>query len=133
MTTTQKQAVQEMRKQDMSYSAIASALGLSTNTIKSFCRRENIDTHRCSNDEKHDLCKNCSEPLKHLLGSKKKVFCSNKCRYTWWNRHRVYLGYKGTHRLTCFYCGNEFLSKNKKRKYCGRICYVHSQSGEGLP
>jgi hypothetical protein len=26
--------------------------------------------------------------LEHTPKSKKKVFCDDKCRYTWWNAHR---------------------------------------------
>lgn len=133
MKNTQKQAIRDMRQKDMSFSTIGVALGLSANTIKSFCRRENIDIQSNPDDEKQDRCKNCGAPLKHHPGSRKKTFCSDKCRYTWWNRHRVYLGHKSTHRLTCFHCGNEFSSNNKKRKYCGRECYIHSRYGEGLP
>jgi protein-arginine kinase activator protein McsA len=133
MTDNQKKIIRDMRQQGMSYSTIAAAHGLSANTVKSFCRRENIDIQSVPNGEKKNLCKNCGAPLNHHPGAKKKTFCSDKCRYTWWNKHRIYLGHKNIHRLTCFHCGSEFYSNNKKRKYCGRECYIHSHFGEELP
>ena len=132
MTDNQKEMIRNMRRQGMFYSAIAAAIGLSENTIKSFCHRENIDIINNSDIESRNLCKNCGAPLKHHPGSKKKTFCCDRCRYTWWNKNRVWTGAKGTYRLTCFYCGREFYSNNKKRKYCGRECYIHSRCGEEL-
>ncbi len=133
MTNKQKQIIRDMRQQGVSYSTIAAARGLSANTVKSFCRRENIDIQSVPNEEKKNLCKNCGAPLTHHLGSKKKTFCSDKCRYTWWNKNRILMGLKSTHRLTCFHCGAEFYGNNKNHKYCGRECYIHSRHGEGLP
>jgi hypothetical protein len=133
MTNTQKQTIMDMRRRGMSYSAIAAAHRLSTNTIKSFCRRENIDVQSNLDDKKRKLCKNCGATLMHHPGSKKKTFCCDKCRYAWWNKNRGWTGVKSAYHLTCFYCGTEFDSNNKKRKYCGRECYIRSRYGEGLP
>lgn len=133
MTDKQKKTIRDMRRRGMSYSAIAAVHRLSANTIKSFCRRENIDVQSSFDDKKRELCKNCGAPLIHHPGTKKKTFCRDKCRYAWWNKTRVWTGVKSTYRLTCFHCGTEFDSKNKKRKYCGRECYIHSRYGEGLP
>lgn len=127
------QSIRNLRRRGLSYSAIAIVHGLSANTVKSFCRRENIDIKDDLYDEDLDLCKNCGEPLKHLSGSKKKIFCSDKCRYGWWNKNRVYLKGEGAYTLTCFHCGNEFHSNNKKRKFCSRDCYIRGRYGEGMP
>lgn len=129
MKNNQKEMIGNMRRQGMPYGDIAAALGLSLNTVKSFCRRESIDIINNSDNRNQNLCKNCGALLKHHPGSKKKTFCCDKCRYAWWNKNRV----KGTYPLTCFYCGREFYSNNKKRKYCGRECYIHSRNGEELP
>jgi uncharacterized protein YjcR len=133
MTNKQKQTIQDMRRKGLPYSTIAAAIGISANTVKSFCRRENIDIQSVPNEEKKNLCKNCGAPLNHHPGAKKKTFCSDNCRYTWWNKNRIWTGVKSTYRLTCFHCSIEFDSNNKKRKYCGRECYIHSHYGEGLP
>ena len=133
MTNTQKQTIMDMRRRGMSFNAIAAVHRLSANTIKSFCRRENIDIQSNLDDDERKLCKNCGAPLMHHPGSKKKTFCRDKCRYAWWNKNRGWTGVKSAYRLTCFHCGTEFDSKNKKRKYCGRECYIRSRNGEGLP
>lgn len=132
MTNKQKQAVREMRQRGETYSAIAKMLGLSPNTIKSFCHRENISSNSVYIES--NKCKNCSAPLTQLSGVKQRIFCSDKCRYTWWNKNRQYAECKRRYILTCLYCGSNFESYgNKHRKYCGRECYNHSRYGEGLP
>lgn len=133
MTNTQKQMVRNMRRRGKSYSAIAASFGFSENTIKSFCRRESINVINDPDNENLNLCKNCGAQLTHHPGSKKKIFCSDKCRYGWWNKNRVWTGAQSVCRLTCYYCGAEFESTNKKRKYCGRECYIQSRYGEELP
>lgn len=130
ITNSQKQIVRDMRQSGLSYTAIADALGLSANTIKSFCRRGNITTKKHIQDD----CKNCGKPLLHQLGKKKKQFCSDKCRSDWWNNNRHWARYEKRHILICHHCGAEFNSfGDKKRKYCSRDCYVSSRYGEGLP
>ena len=42
MTTAQKQRIEYLRGKGDSYAAIAADLGISENTIKSYCRRNNI-------------------------------------------------------------------------------------------
>jgi hypothetical protein len=126
-----------MRRAGLSYSTIADAIDLSANTVKSLCRRENMDV---ANDEKHDVCNYCGIPLTHHPGKKKKRFCNDKCRSDWWNHNRKWAGRKKLYCLLCHCCGAEFNSYgNKKRKYCGRECYIRgrydqSPAGrEGVP
>jgi hypothetical protein len=133
MTSAHKQAILNMRRQGAPYSGIASAYGLSLNTVKSLCRRENVDVQNHPANKDSNRCKNCGALLKHNPGSKKRTFCCDKCRYGWWNKNREWLKGKGAYKLTCFFCGNGFESNNKKRKFCGRDCYARSRRGEGLP
>ncbi|MDD4475332.1 MAG: hypothetical protein PHV95_05995 [Eubacteriales bacterium] len=56
-------------------------IGMSENTVKSYCRRNNISVS--INQELFvdtDACANCGLPLQHMRGSKQKRFCSDKCR-----------------------------------------------------
>lgn len=129
ISEVQKEAILTMRQQGCSYSAIAERLLLSPNTVKSICRRGGV---RVLPPEKStlDICKNCGAPLHQNTGGRKKTFCSNECRYAWWNRSRS----KQPYQLTCFYCDKQFISfGNKHRKFCGRECYILSRYGEGLP
>lgn len=129
MTEIQKQAVLDMRTQGMSCQAVADALLLSPNTVKSFCRRSGVKPSSSALPDP-GICRNCGKPLCHTAGARQKLFCSDHCRYGWWNKKRGLIPY----RLTCSYCGREFISYgNKNRKFCGRECYLHSRYGEGLP
>lgn len=129
ITDVQKEIIITTRQQGVSYSGIAEQLLLSPNTVKSVCRRSGVKVER-SAERSTDVCKTCGEPLQQIPGSRKKTFCSDKCRYLWWNRKRCRYPY----RLTCFHCGKQFISDgNRNRKYCGRDCYILSRYGEGLP
>lgn len=121
----QKQTILAMRQQGSSYAEIADVLSISPNTVKSICRRSNIKAA-----QQGPVCKNCGKPLERTARAKPKTFCSNQCRYSWWNRVRGQRAY----RCTCAGCGKEFISYgNPKRKFCGRECYLLSKNGEGLP
>lgn len=61
-------------------SAIAATLGISVNTVKSHLRRHPIDPSLV-------YCQNCGVVVPQTEGRKRKKFCSDKCRITWWN-HR---------------------------------------------
>ena len=134
MTDKQKQAIRNMRRLGLSYSAIAESVGLPPNTVKSFCHRDKANASEHPSVTKESVCKYCGSPLTHRPGKKKKCFCSDKCRSDWWNRNRRWMRRKNAERLLCHHCGAMFNSYgNKQQKYCGRDCYVRSRYGEGLP
>lgn len=128
MTGEQKQKVQDMRLQGAAYSQIADTLGLSVNTVKSYCRRNNLSACDASNDtgneDNKDSCKQCGKRLKQIPKSKPKTFCCDKCRFDWWNSHRDKLNRKSASHLICAHCGVAFDSYDKNRKYCGHACYI---------
>lgn len=129
ITTKEKQAILAMRRQGMSCSEIAATMELSPNTIKSLCRRNKIQA-QTPEVSAADICKNCGAPLRQTPGVKKREFCSDKCRFDWWNQRRSTRPY----RLICYQCGKAFFSYgNKKRKFCSRECYNLNRYGEGLP
>ncbi len=133
MTSLQKEHVRRMRGEGMSYSKIAASLGLSENTIKSYCKRNNLGgvtvlpTVLQLNTEKEvsDFCKNCGQPLEQRPGMKLRKFCSDKCRTTWWNGHLDQVSQTSIYHLECAACGKHFDSYgNKTRKYCSHACYI---------
>lgn len=125
----EKEAVLSMYSEGQKYKEIADILLLSPNTVKSICRRSGIKP-LSSGETDSRRCRNCGATLRCNSGTKPKIFCSDHCRYAWWNKKRGLTPY----RLTCSYCGQEFISYgNKNRKFCGRECYLHSRYGEGLP
>lgn len=124
-----KQAVLMLYQQGQPYAEIAESLLISKNTVKSICRRSGLKPLP-SDGTDATVCKNCGKFLSQTMGSRKKKFCSDQCRYAWWNHSR----HKQPYILTCHQCGEKFISfGNKKRKYCGRDCYNLSRYGEGLP
>lgn len=128
-SSVRKDAILTMRQQGCSYREIAERLILSPNTVKSVCRRGGVNV-RQPEVSASDICKNCGAPLLPSTGGRKRTFCSEKCRYAWWNHNRR----KQPYRLTCRWCGRPFISYgNRKRKFCGRECYILSRYGEGLP
>lgn len=134
MTGEQKQRIQDMRLQGTAYSQIADTLGLSVNTVKSFCRRINLNacdaSNETGNEENKEHCKHCGKRLIQKEKQKPKTFCGNDCRYAWWNSHRQQMNRKAVHRLTCAYCGRTFDSYGgKNRKYCGHSCYIADRFG----
>ena len=129
ITNYQKQSILQLRGKGLTFAEIGEALSLSSNTVKSICRRHQLKAAQ-EKQATEGICKNCGEPLKQTPGARRKVFCSSHCRYEWWNRTRA----KKPYLLTCYHCGKQFTSYgNRKRKFCGRECYLLSRYGEGLP
>ena len=130
MTSTQKQRIQEMRLHGAGYKKIAAALGISENTVKSYCRRNAIKEAPAVviKSENKDKCRNCGKHLIKIPKAKPKTFCCDKCRFDWWNTNRNKV--KPAPRLTCVHCGVAFSSRDRKRKYCGHACYIASRFGK---
>ena len=125
MTYAQKQLIEALRGKGESYASIADDLGISENTVKSYCRRNNISV--AIKQEHHNLakfCANCASPLQHTPGSKRKRFCCDECRMAWWKAHPESLNRKAIYRFICPTCGGTFESYgNANRKYCSRACF----------
>lgn len=123
-----KESILTMRREGMSFTEIAGFLSLSPNTVKSICYRSRVQALPVE-DDRPSTCKNCGRPLQQVSASRKKIFCSSQCRYSWWNHYRS----RRPYRLTCYCCGREFISfGNKKKKYCSRECCQASRYGEGV-
>jgi DNA-binding CsgD family transcriptional regulator/endogenous inhibitor of DNA gyrase (YacG/DUF329 family) len=137
MTQAQKESIRTLRSEGQGYSMIANTLGISVNTVKSYCRRKNlsraqeqipgneIETRALS------FCQNCGKPLPAAEKVKPRRFCSDVCRMSWWNSHQDSVRKKAVYILTCAYCGASFESYgNKGRKYCSHSCYIKDRFGE---
>lgn len=83
MTGIQKQRIEYLRGKGESYAAIAASLGISENTVKSYCRRNNLGAGYITEQQEVDACDNYGKPLEHTPGAKRKRFCSDKCRMLW--------------------------------------------------
>lgn len=131
MTEEQKTIVIKMRNHGMSFSKIADITGISRNTIKSFCHRQNIII-QLENIADKLMCKQCGAELYPIQGEKAPKFCGKSCRTKWWNSHPEKVNRKAVYNFKCNNCGKEFTAYgNKGRKFCSHECYINSRFKEG--
>ena len=140
MTKEQKLQIAKLRDDGYGYSRIAQALGVSVNTVKSFCRRNNlagkatveIPKAQVTAGEGKRFCLCCGVSVEQNLGRKEKKFCSDKCRMEWWNNNLDKVKRKAMYEYICPNCGKQFkVYGNSHRKYCSHECYVADRFGGG--
>lgn len=105
MTDEQKQQITTMRRDGAGYGKIAVILGISINTVKSFCRRHNLVTKKTTS-----VCEQCGKPIEQNPGRKRKRFCCDACRNKWWNAHPELVKRKAVYTFTCLNCGKSSVS-----------------------
>lgn len=120
MTTEQKRTIDSLRKQGFGYKRIATEMGISENTVKSYIRRVNIasdapveapapaqePTPEAVQTDHH--CQYCGRVVPQNPGRKKKKFCSDEHRAIWWNEHLDQVKRKAIYHFTCPACGKDF-------------------------
>lgn len=74
---------------------------------------------------KKSSCEQCGTSVLQVAGRKKKRFCSDACRNSWWTEHRKDGG--GILHI-CPGCKKEFKGR-KGRKYCSHACYIEDRFG----
>ena len=126
MTNQQKEKIKALRSQGISYVKIAEMLGISDNTVRSFCRRSSL-----GKETKNTVaCKHCGKLIKIIPKQKPRKFCSDSCRTAWWNSHPDCVERNAVYAYTCAHCGKPFTAYgNKKRKYCSHQCYIADRYG----
>jgi len=125
MTTGEKLLIAQYRAQGMGYTAIAGALDLSKNTVKSFCQRNGLGKGSGEqNDAQEDVCRQCGEPLEQTAHRKTRRFCSDACRLTWWHAHRDH-GRNAKQRV-CPACQKTFAT-DRRQMYCSHACYIRAR------
>ena len=93
MTTNQKTVIEELRSENYSYSIIAQKLGVSANTVKSYCLRHSVTTSNVPRKNKAEkaalrVCDQCGKIIESQSQASKR-FCSAKCRTAFWNAQKV--------------------------------------------
>lgn len=132
MTDEQKMQITSLREEGNGYKKIAQILGVSTNTVKSFCQRKNISGVTVPVTGSESQCQCCGKAIKQMPGRKQRKFCSDPCRMKWWNSHLDQVQRKANYDFICPVCKKPFTSYgNANRKYCSHECYIEDRFGGG--
>ena len=126
MTNAEINYIIRHRKAGKGCAEIARTLGLSANTVKSFCRRNSIVPDMPTSETSELACPQCGAVLIRQPHRKAKRFCSDACRLTWWHSHRDLA--RNALERRCRYCGMVFHSV-REQKYCSRECYFSARYG----
>ena len=131
MTDSQKEQITAMRESGSGYKKIAQSIGLSENTVKSFCKRNSIESRVATKTPSpENVCKCCGKEIVQVQGRKQKKFCSDHCRMKWWNAHLDLVNRKANYEFVCPVCKRTYVSYgNKNRKYCSHECYIEDRFG----
>lgn len=139
VTQQQKEQISTLRASGTSLGKIATTLGISVNTVKSYCKRNPIIAAPAPapapvQTERIAHCPQCNAVLEQFPGHRQKRFCSAKCRTAWWKAHPEQLERKKLFQVECRHCGTVFLQYGSRpRKFCSRGCYLahrHAQGGD---
>lgn len=133
MTDMDKARLVEYRQEGKGCAEIARLLHVSVNTVKSYCRRNDI---RAAEEQVpaamkqsaggKTRCKQCGTALQQTEHTREKMFCSDKCRMQWWHAHRSASINAEEH--ICPTCQRVFTT-DRMQKYCCHECYILSRFG----
>lgn len=130
MTYEQKRMIEKYRRKGVGYKQIAKDMGISLNSIKSYCRRNNLCSDALQQDEEVSECEQCGKEIIQTKGRKHKRFCSDNCRRLWWNTHLDLVKRKANYEYVCPVCNKSFsVYGNAMRKYCSHECYIKGRFG----
>ena len=130
MDDKQKEKIIKLRAKGKGYKTISNILGINVNTIKSFCKRKNINAETASKlleriPIETTFCDNCGREIKQMPKQKKKRFCSDECRIQWWNSHLDQVKRKAYYTFRCVHCGKVFqVYGDSRRRYCSHDCFI---------
>ena len=108
MTNEQKLMIEAYRKKGVGYKQIAKELEMSPNSVKSYCRRNNLSNENLKQIDGESSCEQCGKIIQQIKGRKHKRFCSDKCRNQWWNAHLDQVKRKAVYDYVCPVCGKTF-------------------------
>jgi DNA-binding CsgD family transcriptional regulator len=130
MTENERTKILKLRAEGNGYVTIARKLGVSLNTVKSFCRRKKINAKKTTGFSvagkgNTTRCENCGQEIRQVAKQKPRRFCSDKCRNQWWNTHLDQVKRKAVYYFKCKHCGKAFqVYGDRERKYCCHACYL---------
>ena len=126
-----KTEIIRLRTEGFKFQEIANVFGLSINTVKSICLRNNIEPSGKPDQplSKYQFCRCCGKRIEKP-DNRKRVFCSQKCKQKWWTENPDKANRKSQITIICKHCGKPFKAyKADDRMFCSRVCYAkyHSQ------
>lgn len=134
MNVGQKEKIRELRLKGVGYKGIANLLGISRDSVRGFCKRNNLEGSSCvvalnfeEKKKKNLLCGCCEKTIKQKAKGRIRRFCSDACRRKWWNENQDGRNKNeaAIYKYKCLYCNKRFVAYgNKKRKYCSHECYI---------
>ena len=121
MTDDQKILIDKLRLEGYGYLKIAKEIGVSENTVKSYCRRSKTNSKALEN---FAVCEQCGESIDISKRSSRR-FCSDACRNKWWNEHpKAEMPYS----ISCACCGKKIhMRRRNEKKYCSHACYIKTR------
>ena len=125
MTEKQTRQINALRETGAGYKKIAELTGLSRDTIRNFLKK-NSNNKPSEYIEKKGKCKYCGCEICSIPHKREKIFCSNKCRMSWWKEHRELINHKRAEKKICAFCKEQFITE-RSRKYCSWKCYALSR------
>ena len=133
MNDAQREQIRKLRGESYSYMKISQVLGISENTVKTFCRRKGLGgvvQPSVHVKEAGHFCLCCGVAVMQTAGRKEKRFCSDRCRNKWWNSHLDQVNRKAHYKYVCPCCKKPFVVYgNANRKYCSHECYIKDRFG----
>jgi hypothetical protein len=127
MTNAQKEKIALMRSKGETYANIADSLGLSLNTVKSYCSRNDVGSESKKGRKKLS-CEFCKKPMAQSSQPSRR-FCCDTCRMAWWKAHPKQVNRKAVYEYICPVCHKAFTAYgNNHRIYCSRKCYGKSKA-----
>ena len=123
MTEKQKKQIDACRESGLTISATAAETGLPIGTVKSYCRRKEMELLP------DPRCKFCGAALTQTEGHRRKRFCNQSCYFRW--RYMQGDLKRTVYEKQCAHCGKTFTAESKKeQKYCSRTCFYKARRGD---
>ena len=125
MTDYPKNRLTALRKIGIGYKKVAREVGVSVDSVKSYCRANSLTGAAAAPSVKKNVCRECGKLLVQPEKRKPLRFCSAECRLEWWRKHKDMAVRKSAVSVTCARCGKTFTAyEREQRKYCSHECYV---------
>ena len=132
LTAAQQALIDEYRKQGIGYRTIATEIGVSRDAVRYYCKKVKLDGDLSQPQAyvKVLQCQQCGKLLSHNRDGRQRIFCSDQCRYRWWNTTGRTLPRPSgcCDEIKCACCGKTFQAySNRKRRYCSHECYIRDR------